>query len=126
MNQIDKKVLRGIRKLKPDYNTELIFGFRDDRIFVNSTSRFVQYSLKTPEIRDSIERLIDNGFLKASTRFDGGIMFFVTPKFKHRNVFLIEDFKQKFLWGFLVGFISGIAATVLGGLLLDLLRSLLP
>ena len=125
MNRIDKKVLQSLRKLKPDYSTDLIFGYRDDRIFINGTSSFVQYSLQTPEIRDAIDRLIESGYLSVSTKFDGGIIFNVTPKYKHRGIFLLEDFKQKFLWGFLVGFISGVAATVLGGLLLDLLRSLL-
>lgn len=125
MNQIDRKVLKGLKKLKPDYDTELIFEYLDDRVFIRNTSRFVPYPLKPAELRDAVDRLIDAEYLRTSKKFFGGICFYVTPKFKRRMVFLIEEFKQKFLWGFLVGFVSGAAATVLGGLLLDLLRSLL-
>lgn len=127
MIHVDRKVIRAILSLTNNYHDEMtldstssaILLIRNNLNIINS----VPVHTAAEDVSESIERLIDLGYLRVSRRWLGGYSFCMTSLLKHRKAFWWDSFSKKFWGGFISGLVSGIIVTVLGGLLLSFLRA---
>lgn len=122
----DRKIIKAVLKLTDNYHDELTLDGQSALLIHIHNYREVLNSIPVKMSREdaieSIERLLDNGFLRKYNAWSGGYSFTMTSLLKHRHAFWWDRFTTKFIGGFVLGLISGIIVTVIGGLLLAYIR----
>lgn len=129
MIRIDKRVASATLKLTKNYSDEIEYRSETGNLNLMSGYHDVVKSVhlkdRPQDVEEAIERLVQKGYLRISKTYMGGYMFSVTSRLNHRFAFFWDDFTKKFWCGYISGIISGIIVTVIGGLLLAYVRSLL-
>ena len=127
MIKTDRKLKNTIVKFKPSMNDYMIYDINSHEIHIvrpselRETIRSTPVNIPSEQVNDSIQRLIEAGYLRISQKVMNGYFFSITSRFVLRHEFAIESFSKKF-WG---GFFSGIVTSVIGGLLLLLIQGIL-
>lgn len=128
MISIDRKVAAAVLRLTKSYDDEILCDSTSFHIVRNyrPVGQSVPVPVSTSAVYASLDRLMDAGYLRLSQKMFGGNFYFcITPRLLHRKAFWLDDFTKRFWGGFVAGLISGILITVIGGLLLAFLRSVL-
>lgn len=115
MNAIDRKVAKAILKLSGgNYSANMYHSEKSSNLQLDSNSSFIQLKMDPSEIRMSILRLANNGFLILGFKdVNKGLHFSISDKLVHPFVFAIDSFTKKFWDGFITGLAAGIATTLL-------------
>ena len=126
MISIDRKITRAILRLTDNYHDEMAYDPSTHSLALvdvnyHPTSRQVPVDVSAEDVRESIQRLVDKGFLVKTASWMGGCAFRMTSLLKHRRAFWLDRFTKKFWGGFITGVITGGAAAFVGEFLIRLL-----
>lgn len=125
MIRIDRKTCRDIQSLAKSYDENLFFS-PDLGGYCHWSNPHPEKVEKLPsidldEVPGSLSRLADSGLIKKiQGSMNGGMIFRVTPEFRHYKAFQFDQVTKPYL----AGFASGVAVSVLSGLLLHFILGL--
>lgn len=116
MIRTDRKLIAAVLKLTDNYHDEITIGHDPSSLLlvrnINEVVNAVPLSISVEDARESVERLIDSGLLRVSTKWMGGFSFTMTSRLKHRHAFWWDSFSKKFIAGFISGFLVSVASGV--------------
>ena len=126
MISIDRKIVRAILRLTDNYHDEMAYDPSTRSLALidgnyHPTSRQVPVDVPSEDVRESIQRLVDKGYLVKTAGWIGGYAFRMTSLLKHRRAFWLDRFTKKFWGGFVFGVITGATAALVGEFLIRLL-----
>lgn len=116
MLKTDRIVKNALVKLNPYYTDELQYFANTKQLCIvknyNEIIRSVPVNLEPFDVNLAIERLINDDWLKYSTKYMGGYTFSITARFKLRKEYWWDNFSHRFVYGFLSGIVSGVIISV--------------
>ncbi len=125
MIKTDRKIKNKILQLAPDMNDEIHYNPFECRLEImkgyHEVSRSIPLEVEPQLVEESLQRLIDAGYLRVTFSFMGGYIFSITSRFVLRREFFWDNFTQKFTYGF----ITGVSTTVIAELLVAFFQATL-
>ena len=117
MIKTDRKIVAAVLKLTDNYHDEMTIGYDPSSLLLvrnfHDVVNGVPLDISEEDAEESVQRLIDAGLLRISSKWDGAYSFCMTSRMKHRHAFWWDSFSKKYIAGFVSGFLVTVAAGVL-------------
>lgn len=111
MIRIDRKLSKAILKISDSYDSEFFYDIDENGIFFND--KLYSVPIDKSEIKGSLVRLIDAGYLIPSNNAWCTIEFSISPELKHAKAFWFDRITKRFIYGFISGVLTSISAALL-------------
>ncbi|WP_281522850.1 hypothetical protein [Mogibacterium timidum] len=111
MIRIDRKLSNAILKISDSYDSEFFYDIDENGIFFND--KLYSVPIDKSEIKGSLVRLIDAGYLIPAANSWCTVEFSISPELKHAKAFWFDRVSKRFIYGFISGVLTSVTAMLL-------------
>lgn len=111
MIRIDRKLSKTILKISDSYDSEFFYDIDESKILFNDKRYSVP--IDKSEIKASLDRLIDAGYLIPSVNSWCTVGFSISPELKHAKAFWFDRVTKRFISGFISGVLTSVSVALL-------------
>jgi hypothetical protein len=111
MIRIDRKLSKAILKISDSYDSEFFYDIDKSEILFND--KLYSVPIDKAEIKASLDRLINAGYLIPSVNSWCTVGFSISPELKHAKAFWFDRVTKRFIYGFISGVVTSVTAALL-------------